>query len=54
MKCGSDGRHTSCSEQYTGTQHLQGVGVRSAFFSHFLGRSLSVMFKRKYSSGIVL
>ena len=26
----------------------------SAFFSHFLGRSLSVMFKRKHSSGIVL
>ena len=24
------------------------------FFSHFPGRSLSVMFKRKYSSGIVL
>ena len=24
------------------------------FFSHFLGRSLSVMFKRKHSSGIVL
>ena len=25
----------------------------SAFFSHFLGRSLSVMFNRKHSSGIV-
>ena len=25
----------------------------SAFFSHFLGRSLSVMFKRIHSSGIV-
>ena len=24
-----------------------------AFFSHFLGRSLSVMFKRKHSSGMV-
>ena len=24
------------------------------FFSHFLGRPLSVMFKRKHSSGIVL
>ena len=26
----------------------------SAFFLHFLGRFLSVMFKRKHSSGIVL
>ena len=38
-----------------------GGGMRSAFFgifcnffSHFLGRSFSIMFKRKHSSGIIL
>ena len=41
--------------------HLQGGGKNAIrifshfphFFSHFLGRSLSVMFKRIHSSGIV-
>ena len=33
--------------------HVQGGGGAVRIFSHFQGRSLSVMFKRKYSSGIV-
>ena len=49
----SQGRHHGAGSRYRGGG---GCGPHfpafSAFFSHFPGRSLSVMFKRKHSNGI--
>ena len=45
--------HTPSSRPQGGGDAIRIFFAFSAFFLHFLGRSLSVMFKRKHSSGIV-
>ena len=58
---GALGNGTYTMWNVEGTVHNQGGGKNAIrifshfphFFSHFLGRSLSVMFKRIHSSGIV-
>ena len=55
-------KDASGAQTVAGLRDAQGGGnmrfaffrIFRIFFSHFLGRSLSVMFKRKHSSGIVL
>ena len=57
-----DGKEGANTERFQGSVSLFRGGGKNAirifshfphFFSHFLGRSLSVMFKRIHSSGIV-